>query len=156
MNWDAFYPENHEVIIGGSFTIIGVVIGWALNLIQSYFQNEKEQQVHLRTKREETYLRVIDVLTRHEKCYREKRVIEDEYEEYKKAFNDLQSYMMVYASPTIYKEYYKLCNDITDTYIKIKKRKDRENMVETNAKKIEKFADKIRKELGIGGDVSWL
>jgi hypothetical protein len=28
-------------------------------------------------------------------------------------------------------------------------------MVETNAKKIEKFADKIRKELGIGGDVSW-
>lgn len=156
MNWDAFYQENHEVIIGGSFTIIGVVIGWALNLIQSYFQNEKEQQVHLRTKREETYLRVIDVLTRHEKCYREKRVIEDEYEEYKKAFNDLQSYMMVYASPTIYKEYYKLCNDITDTYIKIKKRKDRENMVETNAKKIEKFADKIRKELGIGGDVSWL
>ena len=64
--------------------------------------------------------------------------------------------MMVYASPTIYKEYYKLCNDITDTYIKIKKRKDRENMVETNAKKIEKFADKIRKELGIEGDVSWL
>lgn len=135
--------------------IIGAILTGGFTWFIEWRKSVGEQKVHLREKREETYLRVIDVLTRHEKCYREKRVIEDEYEEYKKAFNDLQSYMMVYASPTIYKEYYKLCNDITDTYIKIKKRKDRENMVETNAKKIEKFADKIRKELGIEGDVSW-
>ncbi len=136
--------------------IVGAILTGGFTWFTEWRKSVGEQKVHLREKREETYLRVIDVLTRHEKCYREKRVIEDEYEEYKKAFNDLQSYMMVYASPTIYKEYYKLCNDITDTYIKIKKRKDRENMVETNAKKIEKFADKIRKELGIEGDVSWL
>ena len=136
--------------------IVGAILTGGFTWFTEWRKSVGEQKVHLREKREETYLRVIDVLTRHEKCYREKRVIEDEYEAYKKAFNDLQSYMMVYASPTIYKEYYKLCNDITDTYIKIKKRKDRENMVETNAKKIEKFADKIRKELGIEGDVSWL
>ena len=136
--------------------IVGAILTGGFTWFTEWRKSVGEQKVHLREKREETYLRVIDVLTRHEKCYREKRVIEDEYEEYKKAFNDLQSYMMVYASPTIYKEYYKLCSDITDTYIKIKKRKDRENMVETNAKKIEKFADKIRKELGIEGDVSWL
>lgn len=135
--------------------IVGAILTGGFTWFTEWHKSVGEQKVHLREKREETYLRVIDVLTRHEKCYREKRVIEDEYEEYKKAFNDLQSYMMVYASPTIYKEYYKLCNDITDTYIKIKKRKDRENMVETNAKKIEKFADKIRKELSIEGDVSW-
>lgn len=135
--------------------IVGAILTGGFTWFTEWRKSVGEQKVHLREKREETYLRVIDVLTRHEKCYREKRVIEDEYEEYKKAFNDLQSYMMVYASPTIYKEYYKLCNDIMDTYIKIKKRKDRENMVETNAKKIEKFADKIRKELGIEGDVSW-
>lgn len=135
--------------------IVGAILTGGFTWFTEWRKSVGEQKVHLREKREETYLRVIDVLTRHEKCYREKRVIEDEYEEYKKEFNDLQSYMMVYASPTIYKEYYKLCNDITDTYIKIKKRKDRENMVETNAKKIEKFADKIRKELGIEGDVSW-
>lgn len=136
--------------------IVGAILTGGFSWFTEWRKSVGEQKVHLREKREETYLRVIDVLTRHEKCYREKRVVEDEYEEYKKAFNDLQSYMMVYASPTIYKEYYKLCNDIMDTYIKIKKRKDRENMVETNAKKIEKFADKIRKELGIEGDVSWL
>lgn len=135
--------------------IVGAILTGGFTWFTEWRKSVGEQKVHLREKREETYLRVIDVLTRHEKCYREKRIIEDEYEEYKKAFNDLQSYMMVYASPTIYKEYYKLCNDIMDTYIKIKKRKDRENMVETNAKKIEKFSDKIRKELGIEGDVSW-
>ena len=149
MTWAEFLSSQTFGIILGSVLTAG------FTLFVEWRKSVGEQTVHLREKREETYLRVIDVLTRHEKCYREKRVIEDEYEEYKKAFNDLQSYMMVYASPTIYKEYYKLCNDITDTYIKIKKRKDRENMVETNAKKIEKFADKIRKELGIGGDVSW-
>lgn len=62
--------------------------------------------------------------------------------------------MMVYAAPTIYEEYYKLCNDITCSYINIKKRKDREKVSDVNADKIVLFADKIRKELGIEGKVS--
>lgn len=154
MNFIALYQENHEVIIGGVFTLLGLIIAWLLNFIQSYYQNKKEQKIHLREKREEVYLRVIDVLTRHEKCYREKSVTEEEYEEYKKAFNDLQSYMMVYAAPTIYKEYYKLCGDIMNSYVNIKRKKDREHISEANASKIEAFADKIRKELGVEGNVS--
>ncbi len=139
--------------------LFGIIIGAILTGGYTWFiewrKSVGEQKVHLREKREEVYLRVLDVLTRHEKCYREKRILEDEYEEYKKLFNDLQSYMMVYASPTIYNEYYKLCNEIMDVYTKITKRKNRENMLEINANKIEKFADKIRKELGVKGDVSW-
>jgi len=154
MDWNTVYQENHTVIIGGAFTLIGIFIGWFLNLIQSYFQAKREQKLHLRERREEVYLRVLDVLTRHEKCYREKRVIEDEYEEYKKAFNDLQSYMMVYATPEIYKGYYELCNDIMDSYAKLKKKTNRERISTVNAGKIEKFANKIRKELGVKGDVS--
>lgn len=149
MDWSTLYQDNHEVIIGGTFTLIGIFIGWLLNLIQSYFQEKREQQIHLREKREDVYLKVLDVLTRHEKCYREKHVSIEEYEEYKKAYNDLQSYMMLYASPKIYKEYYKNCNEITECYVKIKKRTDRERMLGINADKIELFAYKMRKELGI-------
>lgn len=38
--------NNQEVIIGGCFTIIGIVIGWLLNLCQSYFTNKMESFVN--------------------------------------------------------------------------------------------------------------
>ena len=140
-------------------TLIGIIIGAILTGVFSWFIEWRkaitENALRLREKREEVYLRVLDVLTRHEKCYREKRIVEKEYEEYKKLFNDLLSYMMVYATPEIYNGYYKLRSDIMDSYIKVKKRKDRENMLEINANRIEKFANKIRKELGVKGDITW-
>ena len=55
MDWNTFYQENHTVIIGGTFTLLGIVIGWLLNLCQSYFTNKREDRIHLRDKREELY-----------------------------------------------------------------------------------------------------
>ncbi len=141
----------NEALIG---VIIGAVLTGGFTWFIEWRKSVGEQKVRLREKREETYLRVLDVLARHEKCYRERNVIEEEYEEYKKEFNDLQPHMMVYATPAIYEEYYKLCNDIMYSYINIKKRKDREKISCINADKIEKFADKIREGLGIEGKVS--
>lgn len=155
MDWKTFYQDNHEIIIGGTFTLIGVFIGWTLNLIQSHFQNKRDDEVYLKRKREETYIKVLDVLMRSDKCYREQYIEEKEYEEYKRLFNDLQSLMLVYASSKIYKEYYKLCAEICNTYEGIKKKNKREKLQYINAEKVENFASKIRKELGIEGDVSW-
>ena len=149
MEWNSFYQDNHEIIIGGIFTLIGVFIGWVLNLIQSYFQNKRDDEVYLKRKREETYIKVLDVLMRSDKCYREQYIEEKEYEEYKRLFNDLQSLMLVYASTNIYNEYYKLCGEICDTYEGIKKKNKREKLQYINAEKVENFASKIRKELGI-------
>ena len=55
MNWSTFYQNNHEIIIGGLFTILGIFIGWLLNLIQFYFQNKHENTIYLREKKEEVY-----------------------------------------------------------------------------------------------------
>ena len=60
MDWNSFYQQNHEIIIGGMFTLIGVVIGCVLNLIQSYFQNKREDKIHLREKREESYYSILN------------------------------------------------------------------------------------------------
>ena len=95
MDWNTFYQENHEVIIGGSFTIIGVVIGWALNLIQSHFQNEKEQQVHLRTKREEAYtamLKSFQSLRNHYLMTKEFDIPDELFADFEETLNFLRMY----------------------------------------------------------------
>lgn len=154
MDLNIFYQDNHEMIIGGAFTILGVVISWLLNFIQSHFQNKREQLIHLREKREDVYLRACDVLMRNDKCYRKQRVTLNEYEEFKNLFNELQSLMLIYASSDVYKEYYKLSKEIYTTYEGLKSRKEREQVMYINADKIEEFANKIRKELGVKGSVS--
>ena len=141
-----------------SSQLFGVILGSLLTAgftcFLDWLKSKREEKIHLREKREETYLKVLDVLTRHEKCCREIYIREEEYEEYKKSYNDLLSYMMVYASPAVYREYYKLCNEISDAYSKVKKRKYMENTQNLNADKIEKFANKIRENLGIKEGIS--
>lgn len=154
MDWNIFYQENHEVIIGGTFTLVGVFIGWVLNLIQSYFQGKREQRLHLREKREDVYLRACDVLMRNDKCYRKEYVSYKEYGEFKKLFNELQSLMLIYASPDVYKDYYKISGEICSTYEGLKNKKEKEKVMYINADKVESFANKMRKELGVEGDVS--
>lgn len=134
-------------------TFLGVLLGGAITAgftwFLDYLRSKREEIIHLKRKREETYLNVCDVLMRLDKCYREKYIDEKEYEEYKRLFNDLQSLMLVYASSKIYKEYYKLCAEICNTYEGIKKKKKREKLQYINADKVESFAALIRKELGI-------
>ena len=48
---------------------------------------------------------------------------------------------------------YKLLNKIYNSYDKIQKTADRENVSNKNADAIESFANKLRKELGIKGDL---
>jgi len=59
--------------------------------------------------------------------------------------------MLIYASRKIYKEYYKLDSEIWQTYAKIHTKKQAEQISNEIADKIEAFAEKMRKELGIKG-----
>lgn len=147
MTWAQFFSSQIFGIILGSLLTAGFT--WFVEWRKSV----GEQKVHLREKREEVYLEACDILMRLDKCYREKYVEQDEYEEYKKLFNDLQSHMLVYASSEIYDEYYILCEEIATLYAGIKKKKQREKLQRINANKVEQFANKIRKELGVKGDV---
>lgn len=143
MTWTEFLSSQTFGIILGSLLTAGFT--WFVE----WRKSAAEQKVHLREKREEVYLKVLDVLMLNDKCYRRKQIKAQEYENYKKMYNKLQSLMLIYASPTIYSRYYKLSNDIMETYARIEKRQDREKMQENNADKIEKLANEIRKELGI-------
>ena len=143
MTWSEFLSSQLFGII------LGALLTGGFTCFIEWRKSVTEQKLHLRAKREETYIKVLDVLMRSDKCYREKYVDEKEYEEYKRLFNDLQSLMLVYASSKIYKEYYKLCAEICNTYEGIKKKKKREKLQYINADKVENFATLIRKELGI-------
>ena len=147
MTWAQFFSSQIFGIILVAFLTAGFT--WFVEWRKSIIANTNK----LREKREEVYLKACDILMRLDKCYREKYVEQDEYEEYKKLFNDLQSHMLVYASSEIYDEYYKLCEEIATLYAGIKKKKQREKLQRINANKVEQFANKIRKELGVKGDV---
>ena len=148
MTWSDFFASQTFGVIIGSLLTAGFTwfIEWRKTLA--------EKATRLRERREEVYLKACDILMRHDKCYRKKYVPIKEFEEYKRIFNDLQSCMLIYASSEIYKEYYKLCEEICETYEGVKKRKTREKLIDINAIKVEEFANKIRKELGVKGDVS--
>ena len=144
MTWAQFFSSQIFGIILGSLLTAGFT--WFVEWRKSV----GEQKVHLREKREEVYLKACDILMRLDKCYREKYVEQDEYEEYKKLFNDLQSHMLVYASSEIS---LRRRREIATLYVGIKKKKQREKLQRINANKVEQFANKIRKELGVKGDV---
>ena len=119
--------DNQEVIIGGCFTIIGIVIGWLLNLCQSYFTNRREDRIHIRDKREETYLKILSVcyVDRQEKNTKKittKHSLSELLEEYYPCIN-------VYAS-----------NDIKQIY---------NRAVLSKENKEEELISAIRKELGL-------
>lgn len=70
MDWKTFFLENKEYLIGGILTILGVFIGWLLNLIQAIFQNKRDDELYLKRKREDLYAKMYDFLMRFEKDIR--------------------------------------------------------------------------------------
>jgi len=140
-----------ETIIASLVGAGGVVVGALITLIglgiQSWLQSRREEKQHIKRKREELYIKVCYVLMEHEKTGRYKEI----NKHCKDVFNELQAPMLIYASRKIYKEYYKLDSEIWQTYAKIHTKKQAEQISNEIADKIEAFAEKMRKELGIKG-----
>lgn len=140
-----------ETIIASLVGAGGVVVGALMTLIglgfQSWLQSRREEKQHIKRKREELYIKVCYVLMEHEKTGRYKEI----NKHCKDVFNELQAPMLIYASRKIYKEYYKLDSEIWQTYAKIHTKKQAEQFSNEIADKIEAFAEKMRKELGIKG-----
>lgn len=140
-----------ETIIASLVGAGGVVVGALMTLIglgiQSWLQSRREEKQHIKRKREELYIKVCYVLMEHEKTGRYKEI----NKHCKDVFNELQAPMLIYASRKIYKEYYKLDSEIWQTYAKIHTKKQAEQISNEIADKIEAFAEKMRKELGIKG-----
>lgn len=140
-----------ETIIAALVGAGGVVVGALITLIglgiQSWLQSRREEKQHIKRKREELYIKVCYVLMEHEKTGRYKEI----NKHCKDVFNELQAPMLIYASRKIYKEYYKLDSEIWQTYAKIHTKKQAEQFSNEIADKIEAFAEKMRKELGIKG-----
>ena len=140
-----------ETIIASLVGAGGVIVGALMTLIglgiQSWLQSRREEKQHIKRKREELYIKVCYVLMEHEKTGRYKEI----NKHCKDVFNELQAPMLIYASRKIYKEYYKLDSEIWQTYAKIHTKKQAEQFSNEIADKIEAFAEKMRKELGIKG-----
>ena len=140
-----------ETIIAALVGAGGVFVGALMTLIglgiQSWLQSRREEKQHIKRKREELYIKVCYVLMEHEKTGRYKEI----NKHCKDVFNELQAPMLIYASRKIYKEYYKLDSEIWQTYAKIHTKKQAEQISNEIADKIEAFAEKMRKELGIKG-----
>lgn len=66
-------------------------------------------------------------------------------------YNELQGPMLIYASKRLYDEYYELDREICQSYDKIHSKGKIEAKSNEIADKVEKFATKARKELGIKG-----
>ena len=77
MTWAQFFSSQIFGIILGAFLTAGFT--WFVEWRKSIIANTNK----LREKREEVYLKACDILMRLDKCYREKYVEQDEYEEYK-------------------------------------------------------------------------
>lgn len=60
MDLQTFFLQNEEYIMGGSLTILGIFIGWLLNLIQAVFQNKRADELYLKRKREDLYAKMYD------------------------------------------------------------------------------------------------
>jgi len=127
MDWNTFYQENHTVIIGGTFTLLGIVIGWLLNLCQSYFTNKRADRLHLRDKREETYLKILSV------CYVDRQ---------EKNTNKI---MTKHSLSELLEEYYPCINVYASNDIK----KIYNRAVLSKENKEEELIEAIRKELGL-------
>ncbi len=146
MNWNTFYQENHTVIIGGTFTLLGVVIGWLLNLCQSYFTNKRADSVHIRDKREEIYEQMYDFIMRYEKdarTYKSNKYISEDTRDF---YNALEP-KTIWATVKIREQFYTLFEDIMESAKSYKKHWEKTS--DKNRKKILDFKEQIRKELGL-------
>ncbi|MDE6250473.1 MAG: hypothetical protein K2M34_02460 [Alphaproteobacteria bacterium] len=131
--------------LGG--TALGGYISYKTMLAQISNQREIEKEQRLQQKREELYIQACAVLMEHEKYRREHKWPQS----CKDMFNELQGPMMIYASKSIYDEYYKLDREICQVYDKIRSKRQIDVKSNEMADKIEAFATKMRNELGIKG-----
>lgn len=129
--------------------IIGALVTGGFTWLLDYFKSNREYKQHIKQKREELYIKACFVLMEHEKWCRYRK--KDQY--CKDIFNELQAPMLIYASRSIYDEYYKLDSEIWQTYAKIHTKKQVEQISNEIADKVEAFAEKMRKELGIKGEL---
>lgn len=146
MDWNTFYQENHTVIIGGIFTLLGVFIGWLLNLCQSYFSNKRADRLHLRDKREKLYEQMYEFVMLYEKdarTYKSRKYISEETRD---AFNAIEP-KTIWAAVNIRNLFYSLFGEIMDSANSYKKHW--EKTLDKNRRKILDFKEQIRKELGL-------
>jgi len=138
--------DNQAVIIGGCFTIIGIFIGWLLNLCQSYFTNKRADRLHLRDKREELYVDMYDFIMRYEKdarTYKNKKHISEDTRDF---FNTIEP-KTIWAKVDIREKFYTLFGEIMESANSYKKHWEKTS--DKNRKKILDFKEQIRKELGL-------
>ena len=127
--------------------IIGAVITGGFTWLLDYFKGRRERKQYLIHKREELYIKACAVLMEHDKYCRD-----HEWPDIcKTMYNELQGPMLIYASKRLYDEYYKLDREICQSYDKIHSKGKIEAKSNEIADKVEKFATKARKELGIKG-----
>lgn len=130
--------------IGAGGIVLGAIITLMGGMWQSYLQSKREYKMHLRVKREDVYKKACDSLMIQDKCIRKNLNSTKWY----KVFNELQADIMLYASKSIRKEYYKIGIDIQKlhTYASQKNK----NLIQIRiADKIMSLNDKMRKELKI-------
>ena len=138
--------DNQEVIVGGFFTIIGIVIGWLLNLCQSHFTNKREDRIHIRNKREELYEQMYEFVMRYEKdarTYKSNKYISEDTRDF---YNEIEP-QTIWATVKIREQFYTLFEDIMGSAKSYKKHWEKTS--DKNHKKILDFKEQIRKELGL-------
>lgn len=130
--------------IGAGGIILGSIITLLGGMWQSYLQSKREYAMHLRIKREDVYKKACDSLMIQDECIRKNL----NSTKWHKVFNELQADIMLYASKSIRKEYYRIGIDIQKLYT-YTSQKDRNTIQVRIADKIMSLNDKMRKELKI-------
>ncbi|MBP3316577.1 MAG: hypothetical protein J6L70_03195 [Alphaproteobacteria bacterium] len=141
MSWNDFFSSQLFGVIIGALMTGGFT--WLLDCLRY----KRERKAHIQQKREELYIQACHVLMEHDKYCRD----HEWPKKCKEMFNELQGKMLIYASKKIYKQYYALDTEICSVYAKMKSKKQREEMSNQIADKVEAFASAMRKELGIKG-----
>lgn len=136
---------NKEYLIGGSLTILGIFVGWLLNLIQAIFQNERADKLYLKRKREDLYVKMYDFFMRFEKDIREGKDIY-QAEETKDLLNIIQI-ESIWGKKKTMDLFYDLFEELFESPKKYKKNYDKAHAKNNN--KILEFQAHIREELGI-------
>ena len=125
--------------------LLGSIIGFFPTFLLNYFQNKRKDKIYLRGKREDTYLRMLNILylLRNEALVPNNKTIS---EERKKEIDECFAPINVYASEPIKNMYIKAAKKI-DLFF-MKNRQDT-NSLEDALDLIDEFIKLIRKELGI-------
>lgn len=125
--------------------LLGSTIGFLFTILINYFQNKREDKIHLREKREDTYLRMLNILylLRNETLVpNNKSISEKRRQEIDECFAPIN----VYAPKPIKNMYIKAAKQIDLFFMNNHQdTKSLENALDL----IDEFIKLIRKELGI-------